>query len=124
MTTTFSYRIGRRVFTSEQDLIKELHLTLDIACARHELDKQGLLHAARSVRGIDEPEYQVLISAVAATYTMSRKNDRCAVSDAYRGISQTEVAHDACGKCDGTGKYFYSIGTVGICYQCNGTGKQ
>lgn len=124
MSTTFSYRIGRRLFTSEQELIKELHLTLDTACAKHELDKQGLLDAARSIRGIDEPEYQVLISAMAATYTLSRKNDRCAVSDIYRGITETEVADDACGNCDGTGKYFYSNGAVGICYECNGRGKQ
>lgn len=32
-------------------------------------------------------------------------------------------ADGICGKCAGNGKYIFANGTVGICYQCDGTGK-
>jgi len=124
MNTSFNQRIGRRLFTSEVELIIELHTTLDVACAKQQLDKQRLVDAARTVAPEDFAEWQVLVSAVAGAQTMTYKNRDCAVSRAYKGNTQITVADDACGKCDGTGKYIFSSGAVGICYQCNGKGKQ
>jgi len=37
--------------------------------------------------------------------------------------SFTPTPDGACDKCGGNGKYVFSNGTIGVCYQCNGTGK-
>jgi len=124
MNTSFNQRIGRRLFTSEVELIIELHTTLDVACDKQQLDKQRLVDAARSVAPEDFAEWQVLVSAVAGAQTMTHRNRDCAISRAYKGTSQITLADDACVNCDGTGKYIFSSGAIGICYQCNGKGKQ
>jgi hypothetical protein len=47
------------------------------------------------------------------------------VEKGKRGIiaPKAQVANGVCPNCEGSGKYFYSGGAVGICYQCNGTAK-
>jgi hypothetical protein len=124
MNTSFNQRIGRRLFTSEEELVSALHATLDIVCDRQQLDKQRLIDAAHTVAPEDFVEWQILEWAISGAQTMTHKNRDCGVSLAYKGIKEITVADDACGKCDGTGKYIFTSGAVGICYQCNGKGKE
>jgi hypothetical protein len=121
---SFNETVGGRRWTSEQELISELHRTLDIACQKQKLDKERLINAARSIATKDAAEWHVLVSACGGAQTMMYRNRECLVSRAYKGTAHITVADDACGKCDGTGKYIFSSGAVGICYQCDGKGKE
>jgi hypothetical protein len=121
---SFNETVGGKRFTSEQELIRELHRTLDVACDKQKLDKQRLIDAARSIATEDVAEWHVLVWACGGAQTMMYRNRDCGVSRAYKGTTHITVADDACGKCDGTGKYVFSSGAVGICYQCDGKGKE
>ena len=33
------------------------------------------------------------------------------------------ISDDTCAKCDGDGKFHYFNGDIGVCFQCDGTGK-
>lgn len=122
--TTFNQFCGGKRWTSEQELINALQSTLDLLCNKHNFNRQRLIDAARTVAPADFAEWQVLEWAVSGAQTMTRKHRTCGVSDAYKGITTTAVADDACGKCEGSGQYVFSTGAVGVCYQCNGSGKE
>jgi DnaJ-class molecular chaperone len=121
--TTFNQFCGGRNWRSEEELINALHSTLDLLCDKHNFNKQQLIDAARSIAPTDFAEWNVLEWAVSGAQTMTRKGRSCGVSNAYNGIIKQQPAHDACGKCDGSGQYVFSTGVVGVCYQCNGSGK-
>jgi len=40
----------------------------------------------------------------------------------FGGLTRSEDG--TCGKCGGNGKYIFATGTVGVCYQCNGSGRE
>ena len=46
-------------------------------------------------------------------------------SDPLYGVSlfDRQVADGVCRNCEGSGKYFYSGGAIGVCYQCGGNGR-
>jgi hypothetical protein len=122
--TPFNVTVGGRCWRSEEELLKELNRTLDIRCAKQGLEKERLIDAAVTVLPKCVPYYEILICAIGGADTLSRKGRSCLVSDAYKGIVKTVVPEDACSKCDGSGKYHFASGVIGICYQCNGTGKE
>lgn len=124
MNTTFNQLCGGRNWRSEEELINALHNTLDTACSKQNLDKQRLIDAARSVAPADFAEWQILEWAIGGAQTMMRKGRSCLVSNAYKNITTVAPASDACSKCDGSGQYVFSTGVIGVCFQCNGTGKE
>lgn len=124
METTFNQFCGGKNWTSEQDLCTTLHNALDLLCNKHNFNKTRLIDAARSVAPTDFAEWQVLEWAVSGAQTMTRKNSQSLVANAYKGITPAKVADDACGKCEGSGQYVFSTGVIGVCYQCNGSGKE
>jgi hypothetical protein len=123
-TESFNVSCGGRDWTSEPELINALQHTLDLLCNKHNFNKPQLIDAARSIAPADFAEWQVLEWAIDGAQTMTRKHRTCAVSNAYKGTTVKTVADDACMKCEGTGQYVFSTGTTGVCYQCNGSGKE
>jgi hypothetical protein len=124
MNTTFNETVGGRNWHSETELINALQATLDAKCEKQKLNKQKLIDAARSVAPTEFAEWQVLTWAISGAQTMTHKGRSCGVSDAYKGAAAQQIADDACGKCAGSGKYEFSTGATGVCYQCNGNGKE
>ena len=72
------------------------------------------------------PTYQAQCDALEAQRTQAQQKWWETMTPEQRSTfsGYTANADGTCGKCGGNGKYLFATGTIGICYQCDGTGKE
>lgn len=73
------------------------------------------------------PAYQLATGTVTGDYLVCASClpiEQKAIQRQFLPLSGRPSIDGQCPNCEGTGKYFYSGGAVGICYSCNGNGKE
>lgn len=125
-TETFNVQVGGRYWHSEAELVAALDRTIDLHVAKYGLDRARVIAAAEQWHASDTltaSKWEILMTAAGTASDLGRKKDSMTVR-IYLGIRDAVLAPGSCERCSGTGDYQFSNGAKGICYGCNGSGKE